>query len=156
VKHVHEFQFERNAAAADDDVLVVQVAMVFAHVVDLFNSRRKREIAAVDMLRSKRVDAVIVTSSRVGALYQEHLDRLGAPVVLVNSRSEQRGPYTFSVTVDNRHGGCLATEHLIRMGHRRIAYVAGAANHSDDIERMSGYRQALGEAGIAFDPTLSQ
>lgn len=118
------------------------------------NSRRQREIAAVEMLRSKRVDAVIVTSSRVGALYQAHLDRLGAPVVLINSRSEQRGPYTFSVTVDNQHGGHLATGHLICGGHRRIAYVAGASNHSDDRERMSGYRQALVEAGITFDSAL--
>ncbi|MCL7453574.1 MAG: LacI family transcriptional regulator [Anaerolineae bacterium] len=118
------------------------------------NSRRRREIAAVEMLRSKRVDAVIVTSSRVGALYQAHLDQLGAPVVLINSRSEQRGPYTFSVTVDNRHGACLATGHLIRRGHRRIAYIAGAANHSDDFDRMAGYRQALGEANIAFEPSL--
>jgi DNA-binding LacI/PurR family transcriptional regulator len=114
----------------------------------------EREIAAVEMLRSKRVDAVIVTSSRVGALYQAHLDRLGAPVVLINSRSEQAGGYTFSVQVDNQHGGALATEHLIRMGHRRIAYVAGAANHSDDIERVSGYRRALDEAGIGFDSDL--
>jgi LacI family transcriptional regulator len=118
------------------------------------NSRRRREIAAVEMLRSKRVDAVIVTSSRVGALYQAHLDQLGAPVVLINSRSEQRGPYTFSVEVDNQHGACLATEHLILRGHGRIAYIAGAANHSDDVERLVGYRQALDEAGIAFDSDL--
>jgi DNA-binding LacI/PurR family transcriptional regulator len=118
------------------------------------NSRRQREIAAVEMLRSKRVDAVIVTSSRVGALYQAHLDRLGAPVVLINSRSEQGGPYTFSVAVDNQHGACLATEHLVGRGHRRIAYIAGAANHSDDVERLAGYRQALYEARITFDPGL--
>lgn len=118
------------------------------------NSKPEREIAAVEMLQSKRVDGVIVTSSRVGALYQEHLDRLGVPVVLVNSHSEQSGPYTFSVNVDNRHGGCLATEHLVRLGHRRVAYVSGPENHSDDRERLAGYRQALAEAGIPFDPAL--
>ena len=107
------------------------------------NAEPEREIAAVEMLRSKRVDGVIVTSSRVGALYQEHLDRLGVPVVLINSHREQSGPYTFSVSVDNRHGGCLATEHLIQLGHRRIAYVSGPADHSDDLERLAGYREAL-------------
>jgi len=114
----------------------------------------ERELAAVEMLRAKRVDSVIVTSSRVGALYLEHLERIGVPVVLVNNHNEQSGRYTFSVSVDNQHGGHLATAHLIQRGHRRIAYVSGPVDHSDDAERMAGYRQALGEADIAFDPAL--
>jgi len=114
----------------------------------------EREIAAVEMLQSKRVDGVIVTSSRVGALYQQYLDRLGVPVVLINSHREERGPYTFSVTVDNRHGGYLATEHLLRLGHRRIAYVTGPANHSDDLGRLEGYCQALARDGLLFEPGL--
>jgi DNA-binding LacI/PurR family transcriptional regulator len=118
------------------------------------SSEPEREIAAVEMLRSKRVDGVIVASSRVGALYQEHLDRLGVPVVLVNSRNEERGAYTFSVIVDNRHGGHLATGHLLQQGHRRIAYVTGPAGHSDNLERLAGYHQALAEAGMALDPAV--
>jgi DNA-binding LacI/PurR family transcriptional regulator len=114
----------------------------------------EREIAAVEMLRSKRVDGVIVTSSRVGALYQEHLNRLGVPVVLINSHSEHAGRYTFSIRVDNRHGGCLATQHLCQLGHRRIAYIAGPADHSDDVERLAGYRQALSDAETAVNGAL--
>ncbi|MGD2205974.1 MAG: LacI family DNA-binding transcriptional regulator [Anaerolineae bacterium] len=118
------------------------------------NSKPEREIAAVDMLQSKRVDSVIVTSSRVGALYHKHLDRLGVPVVLVNSHSEEEGTYIFSITVDNRHGGCLATQHLTQLGHRRIAYITGPADHSDDLDRLAGYRHILTEFGITFDPDL--
>jgi len=118
------------------------------------NAEPDREIKAVEMLRSKRVDGVIVTSSRVGALYHDYLERLGVPVVLINSHSRQSGLYTFAVNVDNRHGGCLATEHLIQLGHRRIAYLTGPADHSDDQDRLAGYRQALAEAGVAFDPAL--
>jgi LacI family repressor for deo operon, udp, cdd, tsx, nupC, and nupG len=114
----------------------------------------EREIAAVEMLRSKRVDGVVVTSSRIGALYQDYLDRLSVPVVLVNSHSEQRGPYTFSINVDNRHGAYLATKHLVELGHRRIAYVTGPSDHSDDLDRIAGYREVLNLAGIGFDPTL--
>jgi DNA-binding LacI/PurR family transcriptional regulator len=118
------------------------------------NAEPEREIAAVEMLQSKRVDGVIVTSSRVGALYEEHFDRLGVPVVLINSHSEQGGPYTFSVSVDNRHGGCLATRYLLQLGYRRVSYVTGPAHHSDDQERLAGYRQALAQADLAFDPRL--
>ncbi len=117
-------------------------------------SEPERELAAVEMLRAKRVDSVIVTSSRVGALYLEHLERFGVPVVLVNNHNRQSGRYTFSVSVDNQHGGHLATTHLIQRGHRRIGYVSGPADHSDDAERLAGYRQALDESSITFDPAL--
>jgi len=118
------------------------------------NSDPEREMGAVNMLRSKRVDGVIVASSRVGALYQDRLKQIGVPVVLLNSHSEQSGRYTFSVTVDNQQGGHSATRHLIELGHRRIAYITGPANHSSNVGRLAGYRQALTEAGLGFDPAL--
>ena len=118
------------------------------------NAEPEREIAAVEMLHSKRVDCVVVTSSRVGALYQAHLDRLGVPVVLLNSHSQESGSYTFSINVDNGHGGFLATDHLIQLGHRRIAYITGPANHSDDLDRLAGYRRALDLAGLPFNPEM--
>jgi DNA-binding LacI/PurR family transcriptional regulator len=112
----------------------------------------EREIAAVEMLRSKRVDCVIVTSSRIGALYLEHLERIGVPIVLINNHNELSGRYTFTVTVDNYHGGYSATEHLTQLGHRRVAYVTAPADHSSDFDRMAGYRQALIDAGLEPDP----
>ena len=126
------------------------------YTVILCNSHSdpEREIGAVEILRSKRVDGVIVTSSRVGALYLEHLERIGVPVVLINNHNERSGRYTFSVGVDNRHGGYLAAEHLLKLGHRRIAYISGPADHSDDLDRMAGYRDALEAAGIPLDPAL--
>lgn len=118
------------------------------------NSEPEREIAAVEMLRAKRVDGVIVTSSRIGALYLDHVERIGAPVVLINNHNEQSGHYTYTVTVDNRHGSRLATDHLFNQGHSRIAYITGPENHSSDMERMAGYRQALSEHSIPYNPTL--
>ncbi len=116
------------------------------------NSEPAREMAAVEMLRSERVDGVIVTSSRIGALYPEHLEGIGAAVVLINNHNEQSGRYTYSVTVDNRHGGHLAARYLIEQGHRRIAYITGPADHSDDADRLAGCCQAMEEAGLHFDP----
>jgi DNA-binding LacI/PurR family transcriptional regulator len=118
------------------------------------NDISEREIEAVRMLQSRRVDGVIVTSSRVGALYQERLEQLSVPVVLINSLVQHNGLYTFSIGVDNRHGGWLAADHLIQRGHRRIAYVASPAERGDNMERMAGYREALRESGIEFDPSL--
>ena len=128
----------------------------YGYTVILCNSESapEREIASVEMLRSKRVDGVIVTASRVGALYLEYLEQIGGPIVLINNHNEESGRYTFSVSVDNRHGGRLAAEHLVQLGHRRIAYVAGPANHSSDLDRLAGYRQALVEGGIQPDLAL--
>lgn len=126
----------------------------YAVILASSNDMPEREISAVEMLRSRRVDGVIVTSSRVGALHQERLGRLSVPVVLMNSRAERSGKQTFSVGVDNHHGGYLATSHLIQKGHRRIAYVSSPSDRSDSVERMTGYRDALTEAGIGFHPSL--
>ena len=114
----------------------------------------EREIAAVEMLRSKRVDAVIVTSSRVGALYLEYLERIGVPIVLINNHSQNSGRYTYSISVDNQHGGYLATTHLTQLGHRCIAYVSRPSDYRSNQERMAGYCQALTEAAIPFEPVL--
>ncbi len=116
----------------------------------------KREIAAVAMLRSKRVDAVIITSSRVGALYKEDLERVGVPVVLINDHSSQSRQYMSSISVDNRHGGRLAMQHLISRGHRRIAHIRGPEGHSSSADRLAGYRQALADAGLPADPDFVQ
>mgnify|MGYP001822209751 FL=1 len=118
------------------------------------NDLSEREIAAAETLQSKRVDGVIVTSSRVGVLHQGRLERLGVPVVLINSLVQHQGRYTFSIGVDNRLGGFQATEHLLQLGHRRIAYVAAPDDRSDSLERLTGYHEALARAGIDPDPAL--
>lgn len=107
-----------------------------------------QEIAAVEVLRSKRVDSIIVTSSRLGALHQERLNTTGVPVVLLNSHSPRTMPNAYSVRVDDFHGARLATEHLIGLGHRRIAHVTGLDGHSNSMERLGGYHHALAAAGL--------
>ena len=118
------------------------------------SNRPEREIAAAEMFQTRRVDGVIVTSSRIGALYQDRLERLSVPVVLINSLAEYKSRNIYSIGVDNQHGGYLATEHLLQRGHRRIAYVASPADRSDDMQRMAGYRDALTNAGVDFAPDL--
>jgi LacI family transcriptional regulator len=59
-----------------------------------------------------------------------------------------------SLSFDNRSGAAVATQHLIEMGHRRIAYIAGDTDHADALERLEGYREALIQAGLTPDPQL--
>ena len=58
------------------------------------------------------------------------------------------------VLVDNVEGARTATAHLIGLGHRRVGVISGLARVGTSAERLAGYRTALSEAGIGFDPAL--
>ncbi|GAB4402771.1 MAG: substrate-binding domain-containing protein [Anaerolineales bacterium] len=116
------------------------------------NAEPRRELAAVKALREKRVDGIIVTASRIGDLYLPLLEDFGVPIVLINN--QQTGKYVYSIGTDDLRGGQIATEHLLSLGHTRIAYIASPNNVNSSQARMEGYRAALEAAGIAFDPAL--
>jgi DNA-binding LacI/PurR family transcriptional regulator len=112
----------------------------------------ERELRAVRGLRERRVDGILVTASRVGALYLPLLAEMNVPIVLINN--QHPGAFGFNVTIDNLDGARQATAHLAALGHRRIAYIGDRCGFQSDTERFDGYRQALDAAGIPFDPLL--
>ncbi|MBX5456499.1 MAG: LacI family DNA-binding transcriptional regulator [Thermogemmatispora sp.] len=76
----------------------------------------------------------------------------GLPVVVIDDQGPP--PELPSVGIDNRVSAYQATMHLIRLGYRRIAHLQGPAEFRCAQERYQGYRQALEEAGLPFDPAL--
>src|SRR4051794_21132812 len=100
-----------------------------------------RELAVVRSCQERRVDGILVASSRVGALYVPILSELDVPIVLINN--QHGSDFAYSVRIDNVHGMRLATEHLLRLGHTRIAYVGDRFGLHSDEERLAGYRAAL-------------
>lgn len=67
---------------------------------------------------------------------------------------EPDSPEVYAVNADDVAGGRLGTEHLIGLGHRRIAYLVGTPGVSTTEPRRKGYLAALEEAGIAPTPAL--
>jgi LacI family transcriptional regulator len=59
-----------------------------------------------------------------------------------------------AVVADNVGAGYLAAEHLLRLGHRRIAMLAGSRTYRKFTDRLRGYEDALAAAGLAVDPAL--
>ena len=112
----------------------------------------EREMAVVETLHHRRVDVIIVTSSRVGSLYGERLDQIRVPIVLINNQG--KGQYLYSVAVDDVQGAQLAVEHLIALGHRRIGYVGTDRRPRSSQRRLTGYQKALDQAGIMPDSAL--
>lgn len=89
--------------------------------------------------------AVLVTPSVVDA-------DAGIPLVAIDPHTKSDG--LPSVQSDNVIGAVMATRHLIEMGHRRIAFIAGRSDLSSSTQRQQGYEQTLAQAGIPVDPSM--
>lgn len=111
------------------------------------NADPEREKKVVQSFAERRVDGIIVTSSRVGALYLPLLSEMRVPIVLVND--QHPGEFVHSVMIGNLEGTRSLTRHLIELGHRRIAYIGDQFGYQSDAERCAGYREAMREAALA-------
>ncbi|GAB4440600.1 MAG: LacI family DNA-binding transcriptional regulator [Anaerolineae bacterium] len=112
----------------------------------------QQEINVVETFHRRRVDAIIVTSSRLGSLYSERLVQIRIPIVLINNQEE--GEYLHSVAVDDISGAQTAVEYLLGLGHRRIGYVGSVNRPRSNQRRSTGYQIALRAAGIEPNPAL--
>ena len=84
--------------------------------------------------------------------YLEPQRRLGVHVVFVDRPAS--GIEADAVVLDNVGGARSATRHLLNLGHRRIGFVGDSEILATAQERLAGYRLALDEAGVEFDPAL--
>lgn len=93
-----------------------------------------------------RVDGMIVqVGDGVAPADMADLLASGAPVVLINSVFPG---HIGSVALDDARGARIATEHLVRLGHERIAFANGLPRSYTAARRRVGYREALTEAGL--------
>ncbi len=115
------------------------------------NWNAEAEARCIEVLRARRVDGIIVLTGR---LPDQALKACARTVPVVVTGRTLKAPGLFSLNFDNFEGGRLATQHLIALGHRDIAFITGDPDHSDAIERQRGYRAALEAAGIPYDPAL--
>ena len=114
----------------------------------------QREREHLELLLNKQVDGIILMNgNRVHERSVPALPLDEVPVVYLFQ-------YTHDlplpcVVPDNFGGGALGTRHLISLGRRRVALINGPAYHYDATHlRLEGYRYALKEAGLPFDPAL--
>jgi DNA-binding LacI/PurR family transcriptional regulator len=111
-----------------------------------------KEQQYLDVMQAESVDGIIVPPSSEDDRAIPAVAASGLPVVCVDRRLTHSAVDT--VVVDNVRGASDAVEHLIRLGHRRIAFIGGLPQLSTSRERLKGYRQALEASGIGFDPAL--
>jgi LacI family transcriptional regulator len=109
------------------------------------------EARCIEVLRSRRVDGIIVLTGRLADATLKATAK-NLPVVVTGRSLKASG--LFSLNFDNFTGGLLATRHLIELGHQRIAFISGDPEHPDANERLRGYRAALDAAALPFDSAL--
>ncbi|MBM3492910.1 MAG: LacI family transcriptional regulator [Armatimonadetes bacterium] len=101
---------------------------------------------------SPRVDGLILVLPRPGSSVLEHCKAKRFPCVTVVHQTED--PEECSINADDFRGGRLATEHLIALGHRRIAHLMGSQHISSSAPRRLGYETAMADAGLPVEPPM--
>jgi LacI family transcriptional regulator len=109
------------------------------------------EEAAIEQLLGHRLDGLIIASCSTSPAKFEQLKEQGTPFVLIDRFFPEFK--TNFVGVDDRAVGRIATEHLIAMGCKRIAHIRGL-EFTTGVGRFEGYRMALSQHGMKFDPEL--
>ncbi len=106
----------------------------------------------IQVIASRGVDGVIIAPCDDAAVHLGELRARSVPTVVMDRRVE--GWEVDSVRGDSVAGARALIRHLLRIGHRRIAIISGPSLVSTADDRLAGYRMALAEAGIPFEPSL--
>jgi LacI family transcriptional regulator len=116
--------------------------------------RKTRESAYVSTLSRGLADGLLLVLPRNPGAYLETLHLSHIPYVLIDHRGNS--DEILAVTATNRQGGYTAAQYLIELGHRRIGHITGAPDQGCALDRLAGYKTALEDHGITFDPELVQ
>lgn len=117
----------------------------YAPIIVTGHWNANEEAERVRLLMARRIDGLVILTGHLDdrqiAEFARH-----QPIVVTGRRLD--APQVRALALDQEAGGYLATRHLLSLGHRRIAHIAGPADHTDATERRAGYERALREAGL--------
>jgi LacI family transcriptional regulator len=111
------------------------------------DSDPERESMLIDTLRARGVDGLILASAQREDPAISRAVEEGIPVVTVNRQVDD--PNVSSVTNDDTDGIALAVRHMIELGHRQIAHIAGPRSLSTGLMRHEAFLAALRSSGVA-------
>lgn len=113
---------------------------------------RQHTRECVENLASRQVDALILATASLQSGQEDSeelialLQRLEIPLILVDQYASRHG--FVSVSLDHSAGARMVTEHLLRLGHRRIACIAGPDYSTSSSARRQGFQEAMAAAGL--------
>jgi LacI family transcriptional regulator len=130
---------------------VEETANVEGFSVFLCNSNwdNNKEKEYINLLISKKVDGILLAPIGDGNL---QMDNIELPVIIIGTRKQYNGRNF--VVVDDKKGGYIATEHLIKNGNKKVMFIGGKENVQSNKERSDGYKTAMNDYGLAIDTGL--
>ncbi len=149
VKGTHNKVFSLLVESIQDRIAETKYPLI----VDYMDESENEVLRALQLCREKKPLGILFLGGE-----REHFladfDKIQMPCVLVtNDASRFPFPNLSSVSSDDQLAGKMAIEHLISLGHRHIAIIAGDHTHSDIGRlRYEGAMDAFREHGIGFDP----
>ncbi|MEO1688509.1 MAG: LacI family DNA-binding transcriptional regulator [Pseudomonadota bacterium] len=118
------------------------------HVMIFMAGQGEDAERVLDELLDYQVDGIVAASVTLSSGFAARCEGLGVPVVLFNR--VQDDPRLSAVASDNRAGGALAAQALVRAGGTRFAYIAGLRGSSTQRDREAGLRSFLAAGGLAL------
>jgi LacI family transcriptional regulator len=144
--------FARVVLAIEERAHELGYDLLFMHTLN----STEREEACIRRLLSRRVDGIFISPvyriDPEARIYQELLVR-HTPTVLLGPPAKFCSHF-LSVQADDLLASYAATQHLLALGHKRIAFLCGPVAAPWSQERLEGYRRALREAGMDVDDDL--
>ncbi|PFI59206.1 LacI family transcriptional regulator [Priestia megaterium] len=140
-----------NPFFAESVGVMMKKASELGYDVVICNTNHKDNLLekSIRTLVGKRVDGMVVASTNKHNPALTKLYESGYPVVLYNTCLEDK--HINYVIPNNEHGAYQATEHLIKLGHEKIAFIAGPSIFYSMGERLKGYKRALQEFNISYN-----
>ncbi len=114
-------------------------------------SESNEEAAYDTILRNRRADGIILWPASIKDRNVLRIVESGFPVVYLGKWHHNE---VLSVERDDFGGAYLATSHLLKAGRRRIAHITGPLDYQVSIDRLEGYKRALEDHQVLFDPAL--
>ncbi len=121
----------------------------FSVLLSTSHNNPDQEIAIIETFHRRRVDGILVASSRISSHHKDRLDSIQIPTILINSHAESHYQLHW-VDVDDYKGAQLAVEHLLELGHRSIGYLGIDNRPKANRQRHEGYRDALAAGNVSY------
>lgn len=112
-----------------------------------------KELSYIDLLKQRLADGMILLTARMN---KEKLVELAETYPLVLACEYIEGKNIPTVSIDNISSARKITEHLVSLGHKRIAHITGPMDVILNIDRLKGYKQAISANGLDSDTLLIQ
>ena len=134
---------------------IEEVAKMYNYDILLANtySNREQELKSINLLRAKQVEGMVMISWSVEEEHVDYIQNCGMPATYISKTARNYDIHT--VSTSNKKATYDMTKYLVSKGHEKIAFIMTSKDDTVlEMERLSGYEDALSENNIKLDKTL--